>query len=148
MQAKKVKMEHISDLDIQQLIPQREPMVMISGLLEASDRSVTTCFHIKEGNIFLNEDVFQENGLIENIAQSAAAMNGYHALIAGEAVKKGYIGGIKNLEVHALPEKGDQLTTLITETHNVMDASIILGEVRRDGQLLAKCEMKIFIQAS
>ena len=75
-------------------------------------------------------------------------MNGYNALIAGEAVKKGYIGGIKNLEVHTLQEKGDQLTTLITETYYVMDASIILGEVRRDGQLLAKCEMKIFIQAS
>ena len=141
-------MEHISDLDILQLIPQREPMVMVSGLLEASDRSITTCFQINEGNIFLKGGVFQENGLIENIAQSAAAMNGYHALIAGEAVKKGYIGAIKNIEVHDLPEKGDQLTTLIKETHNVMDASIILGEVRKEGKLLAKCEMKIFIQAS
>ena len=141
-------MERLSDLDIQQLIPQREPMLMVSGLLDASDRSVTTSFQIKDGNIFLKEGVFQETGLIENIAQSAAVMNGYHALVEGEAVKKGYIGGIKNLEVHALQEKGDQLTTLITETYNVMDASIIIGEVRRDGQLLEKCEMKIFIQAS
>ena len=141
-------MERLSDIDIQQLIPQREPMLMVSGLLDASDRSVTTSFQIKDGNIFLKEGVFQETGLIENIAQSAAVMNGYHALVEGEAVKKGYIGGIKNLEVYSLPETGDELTTLITETHNVMDASIILGEVRKDGQLLAKCEMKIFIQAS
>ncbi len=139
--------ERISDMNIQDLIPQREPMVMVSGLLSASDHSVTTWFLVEEGNIFLKDGVFQDSGLIENIAQSGAALIGYRALLEGGQVKNGYIGGIKNLEVHSLPETGVYLTTVVTETYHVLDTSILLGEVRTDDQLIARCEMKVFMQA-
>jgi len=146
MQAEIVNKKGFSDLDILQLIPQRDPMVMVSGLQWASDHSVITWFLIKEGNIFLRDGRFQESGLIENIAQSGAALNGYRAMVNGEPVKNGYIGGIKNLEVHSLPETGVRLTTSVTETYHVMDVSIIVGEVRANDQLIARCEMKVFLQ--
>lgn len=135
------------NLDILQLIPQREPMVMVSGLLAASEQSVTTFMQLKDENLFLKNGRLLESGLIENIAQSAAAMNGYRALLSGEPVKNGYIGAIKNLEIHALPKTGDRLITRVTETYNVMDTSIIEGEVRLGNQLIARCEMKVFMQA-
>ena len=146
MHIKIVKKERISDIDILHLIPQREPMVMVSGLLSATDHSVTTWFMIEEGNIFLKDGVFQESGLIENIAQSGAALNGYRALLEGGSVKNGYIGGIKNLEVFSLPPTGVQLSTAVTEAFHVMDTSILLGEVRVDDQLIARCELKVFMQ--
>ncbi len=146
MQAEVVNKKNLSDLDILQFIPQRDPMVMVSGLQWASDHAVTTWFLIKEGNIFLKDGRFREEGLIENIAQSGAALNGYHAMVNKEPVKNGYIGGIKNLEVHSLPETGVRLTTSVTETYHVMDTSIIVGEVRVDDQLIARCEMKVFLQ--
>ena len=147
MHLTKVIMEHVSDMDILRLIPQRAPMVMVSGITEAADHYFDTWFLIEGGNIFLKNGIFQESGLIENIAQSAAAMNGYRALREGGPVRKGYIGSINNLEIHALPHAGDRLATRVRETHHVMDTSIIHGEVRMDDQLLAQCEMKVFIQA-
>lgn len=142
-----MKKDRFSDIDILLLIPQREPMIMVSGLLSANDHTVTTWFLLEEGNIFLKDGLFQESGLIENIAQSAAAMNGYRALLEGGAVKNGYIGAIKNLEIKSLPQMGSRLSTVVTETHHVMDTSIILGEVRVEDQVIASCEMKVFMQA-
>lgn len=142
-----MKKEISMDTDILSLIPQREPMVMISGLLSEDENGVTTFLQLEENNIFIHEGHFCENGLLENIAQSAAALNGYRALIKGEPVKNGYIGGIKNLEIFALPETGLRLTTRIKETNNVMGASIIEGEVYCGEQLLARCEMKVFLQS-
>ena len=138
--------KHISDIDILKLIPQREPMVMVSGLLTADEHSMTTWFLIEEGNIFLRDGKFLESGLIENIAQSGAAMNGYRALVDGEPMKNGYIGGIKNLKINFLPEKGARLTTVVTEINYVMDTSIIEGEIRAGDQIIASCEMKVFLQ--
>lgn len=137
----------LSEIDILSLIPQRAPMVMISGVTESAEGSFGTCFLIEEGNIFLKDGIFQESGLIENIAQSAAAMNGYRALKDGGPVRKGYIGAIKNLEVLALPKTGDRLNTRVKEIHHVMDTSIIHGEVRMEDQLMAQCEMRVFIQS-
>lgn len=134
-------------MDIRSLIPQREPMLMVSGLLSADEKSLSTWFKIGPENIFLEEGKFREGGLIENIAQSAAALNGYRAKVAGEPVKNGYIGAVKNLEIFSLPRVGEQLSTSIKEIHYVMDASIIHGEIRADGQLIARCEMKVFLKA-
>lgn len=139
-------MEHISDIDILLLIPQREPMLMVSGLQSASGQSITTWFQIEPENIFVEEGKFRESGLIENIAQSAAALNGYRAKIGGEPVKNGYIGAVKNLEIFHLPEVGVRLITSVEETHQVMDASIVEGEIWAGNQLIARCVMKIFIQ--
>ena len=141
-----VKRKPITDVDIYSLIPQRPPMVMVSGLLAADKQSITTSFLIEEDNIFVNDGLFRESGLIENIAQSAAAMNGYHAFLQGEPVRNGYIGGIKNLEVSHLPIPGQGLTTVVTETYHVMDTSIVVGEVSLDGKCIARCEMKVFMQ--
>ncbi len=146
MHNKVVKKDRISDMDILQLIPQREPMVLVSGLLSASEKSVTTWLQIEEGNIFVKDGRLQESGLIENIAQSAAAMNGYRARHEGGTVKNGYIGGIKNLEILSLPKSGVRLTTVVTETYKVMDVSIVFGEVKAKEKVIARCEMKVFMQ--
>lgn len=139
-------MEVSKDTDILKLIPQREPMVMVSGLHSAEEKAVSTFLRIEEGNLFVRDGKLQESGIIENIAQSAAAMNGYRALAAGETVQNGYIGAIKNLEISVLPPCGGLLITRVYETYNVMDASIIEAEVRSGDILVASCEMKVFMQ--
>lgn len=139
-------MENISNINIQDLVPQRGPMLMVSGLVSASDKSLTSSLLVEEGNIFVENGVLRENALIENIAQTAAALNGYRAILEGQAVKNGYIGSIKKMEIISLPKVGSILNTVVTETHNVMDTSIILGEVRDGDILIARCEMSVFIQ--
>ena len=145
MQDQGVKEKDDGHMDILELIPQRAPFVMVDRLVSVEERSATSVFQVTEENIFVKEGRFHESGLIENIAQTAAAMEGYHARAGGEDVKNGYIGAIKNLRIDTLPEVGAVLTTVVRETYYVMDTSIIDGEVRVGDQRIAKCEMKVFL---
>ena len=59
---------------------------------------------------------------------------------------KGFIGGIKNLEIIELPEVGEMIETSIEVIHTVFNVKIVNGAVRnREGKILASCEMKIFL---
>jgi predicted hotdog family 3-hydroxylacyl-ACP dehydratase len=133
-------------MDIQDLIPQGYPMVMVSELVSVEGNSATTILLVREDNLFVKNGLFSVSGLVEHIAQSVAAMNGYTARVKNEAVRTGFIGAVKNLKIHALPEVGTTLVTLVREEANVLNALVIRGEVRQEGRLVAECEMKVFLQ--
>ena len=95
-----MKKDRISDMDILQLIPQREPMVLVSGLLSASEKSVTTWLQIEEGNIFVKDGRLQESGLIENIAQSGAVGLVFMNSETSSIIVDGFLVGISKLNVH------------------------------------------------
>ncbi len=128
------------------LIPQRPPFVMIDQLIYSDDKSSRSSFIIKENNILVEKGRLSEAGLVENIAQTAAARAGEEARSKNEAVKVGYIGAVKNLEIFSLPNVNDTLETEVTIENQIFDVTIIIGRVSSKGKLLAQCEMKIFIQ--
>lgn len=128
-----------------ELIPHKEPMVMVGKLVQADEISAVTTFFIREDNLFCSQGFLQEPGLIENIAQTAAAWSGYIRKEKQLNTSVGYIGGIKNLQIHALPEVKTELVTTIKVSHTVFNANIVYGEVRnKKGTLFAECEMKLF----
>lgn len=131
--------------DIQSLIPQKPPFVMIDKLLAFTETATTTGFSIKEDNIFVEHDVFKEPGLVENIAQTAAARAGYISHTENKPVLVGYIGAVNGLQVIALPKTGDELITEITIENQIFDVTLISGKITCNGQLIAQCKMKIFI---
>jgi hypothetical protein len=59
------------------LIPQKPPFVMIDALLFSDEKRTVSSFKIPEKNIFVKEGLFLEPGLVENIAQTAAARAGH-----------------------------------------------------------------------
>ena len=132
--------------EILELIPQRPPMVMISGIERIEEKGLTSFFDIVEGNILVRRGSLCESGIIENIAQTAAALNGYVSRREGGTVRLGFIGGISNLEIFDLPSAGSRISTRVSELYYVMNTSIIEGEVRQGERVLARCEMKVFIQ--
>jgi 3-hydroxymyristoyl/3-hydroxydecanoyl-(acyl carrier protein) dehydratase len=131
--------------DIQQLIPQRPPFVMIDKLLSVTETATITGFNIPGNNIFVENGVFKEPGLVENIAQTAAASAGYVAHTGNKPVRVGYIGAVNGLQVFALPKAGDELITEITTENQIFDVTLISGKITCNGQLIAQCKMKIFI---
>jgi len=74
----------LSDIDARELIPQREPIQMTDTLYEASETDARTGFVIRKDNIFLEDGHLSEMGVIENMAQSAAATAGVRTYINGE----------------------------------------------------------------
>ena len=131
--------------DIQSLIPQRPPFVMIDKLLAYSETATTTSFNIRADNIFVQDGLFKEPGLVENIAQTAAARAGYVSHTENKPVLVGYIGAVSNLQVFFLPKNGDELITEITIENQIFDVTLISGIITSKGKMVAQCKMKIFI---
>ena len=131
--------------DINTLIPQKPPFVMVDKLLSFSETTTTTGFSIKADNIFLENGEFKEPGLIENIAQTAAARAGYFSKIQNKPVLVGYIGAVSNLQIFWLPKTGHELITEITVENQIFDVTLISGKITCSAQLVAQCNMKIFI---
>lgn len=126
-------------------IPQKHPMVMVDRLIRAEGAIVETTFLIKEENVFCDNGIFSEAGLIENMAQTAAAGVGSQAGLSGKEPPVGFIGGIRDLKILRYPFSGDELRTRITLEHEVIDASVVSGEVFHNNELIASCQLKIFL---
>src|SRR3977135_2191785 len=136
----------ILEEDILLLIPQRPPFVMIGKLLYSDESITRTTFRVTEENIFVVNGRFREPGLMENIAQTAAARAGYISKIENQPVRVGYIGAVKNLEIGDLPKVNDELVTEIKIKDHVFDVTVISGKVWCNEIIVAQCEMKIFIR--
>lgn len=134
--------------DIINLIPQRPPFVMIGQLLKADEKVSSTSFEITEGHLFVENGVFTEPGLVENMAQTAAAGTGYKAQQEGKQPVVGFIGALKNLNIMALPKVGDTIITEVAFMNQVMNVHIVQGRVYLNETEIANCELKIFLQES
>ncbi len=125
-------------------IPQRPPIVMVGALIEASENKICSSFTIANNNIFVEDNQMNESGLLENIAQTAAAGIGYKQVKENSPVNLGFIAAIKSLHIHLLPKVGDQLLTTVEIVNNVMDVTIVQGSVMINNMMAAECEMRIF----
>ena len=134
--------------DILTLIPQRPPFVMIDSILHYDEAVTRSAFRITSGNILLENGRLSEAGLVENIAQTAAARAGYIASMSQQPAQVGYIGSLKNLRVYDLPKLEDVLETEIRVENQIFDVTVVIGKVWCNNLLLAECEMKIFIGQS
>jgi predicted hotdog family 3-hydroxylacyl-ACP dehydratase len=138
--------EIIAGIDtITQFIPQKEPMVMIDRLLEVKNKKTVTSLVIVECNIFCSNGLFREPGLIENMAQTAAAGVGYVSKSEGKRLPLGFIGGLRNLQIHELPGIGSEIRTEVTVEHEVFDATVVSGKTFVNDRCIAECELKIFL---
>ena len=132
--------------DILQFISQRPPFVMVEKLLSVNGNSARSSFCIKENNVFVKNKLFQEGGLLENMAQTAALGIGYMAMKEDKPITVGYIGAVKDLEIYNLPEVNDELITETTVENKIFNAIVISGRVWHNENLLAQCEMKVFMK--
>jgi 3-hydroxymyristoyl/3-hydroxydecanoyl-(acyl carrier protein) dehydratase len=130
--------------DITQLIPQKYPFVMVGKLLFADETTTRSSFVIHADNVFVKNGIFQEAGLMENIAQTAALRAGYKASVEKAAIENGYIGSINNFEVFELPEINNELITEVIKQDEVFNVTIVAGKVWLNNKLIASCEMKVF----
>lgn len=131
---------------ILQYIPQRPPIVLISRIYKCDETSVVTGFDIVNEHILTQNGKLTESGIVENMAQSAASMAGFEAVVNKSQPRVGFIANIKNLVINFLPEAGNEVLTEIKTKTQVMNVSIIEASSYCNNELIATCEMKIFLQ--
>lgn len=132
--------------EVYKLIPQRNPIVMVDTFFCADEEGAETGLHVQSGNIFCQGDVLSEPGLIEHVAQSAAAFAGYLPYTKGETPKLGFIGEVKKFKITRLPKIGEFLHTRLKVLGEAAGVTLIAAETISENELLATCQMKIFIK--
>jgi predicted hotdog family 3-hydroxylacyl-ACP dehydratase len=135
----------IHDNSITAFIPQRPPIVMIDGLLEVKDNITRTGLQIAADNLFVEDGRLMPPGLLENMAQTAAASVGYVAQQENTPVPIGFIGAVKDFEVFDLPPAGSFIETITEIQSQIFNATMVAAKVLLDGKVMAQCELKIFI---
>lgn len=131
---------------IEELIPQRAPIVMVDRLSSIEEGVSYTELEVRADNLFVERGVLSECGLIEHIAQSAAARIGYLFRMRGEVVPIGYIGSVNQFALGRLPRVGERLTTSIRVLQEVYQVSLVEAEVRSGDEVVASSRMKIFLE--
>jgi predicted hotdog family 3-hydroxylacyl-ACP dehydratase len=138
---------NLDEIDVRELLPQQRKFVMIDRLRYFSETVITTSLTVAKDNIFVDGDVFTEPGILENIAQTAAARMGYIGkYIDKSGVKLGFIGEIKNLVIERCPRVGEELTTSIEITTEIFSTLLVLAKVFVNNDLIASGNMKIATQ--
>ena len=118
------------------LIPQRPPIVMVDSFFGIEKNHSYSGLTVTADNIFYETGKLQEAGIIEHIAQSAAARIGFLYTRQGEKVPLGFIGSVDKLKIF----------TEITVVQEVFDITLISAQVKVEDKLIAECRMKIFIK--
>lgn len=134
------------NINILELIPHREPFIMVDALTDVYDNVFKSKFNIRPNNIFLNKNIVSESALIENVAQTCAA--GFSFLDKtnkNDDVKIGYIGSITKLNILLEARVGDQLNTTVEIINTFENIYLIKGNVSNNISELINCEMKIVL---
>lgn len=135
-------------MNILELIPQRAPIVMVDSFLGIEDGVSHTEFNVREDNIMVENGVLSECGLIEHIAQSAAARVGYIFKSQNQSIPIGYIGSVNKFSIETLPPVGSKINTEVSVLQEVGGISLIEATCRIAGDYIAGCRMKIFLDTN
>ena len=134
--------------DIKLLIPQREPFIMVDEIEATDGTHAVSALTVRSDNYFmLPDNTISETCLIEHIAQSCSALMGCQALDQHlENPPVGLIGEVKHFECNHRPQVGEKVCTTIEFGFTFGDVTIATGESHIEGELIAKAQLKIFVQ--
>lgn len=138
----------VDKLFLQELLPHRAPMVMIDCLYDFSEKTVATGLTVQEDNIFVENEILLEAGIIEHMAQSIALHTGYSFYIQQKTAPIGYLGTIKSISINSFPRVGDKLLTNATILQEFMGVTLVSIETFTGEQQIAQAEIKSVIASS
>lgn len=143
-------------IDIHDYLPHREPMLMVDFIVNINAENVETVFTIKENNIFIDNGVFCEAGLIENAAQTCSSIVARSYFVDDDQCDIpdvdviGFISSVRTIQIHALPKAGCAITTtahLISRFDTGMYTTCMMScKSYCEGELLLEGEINLFIQ--
>lgn len=131
-----------------ELIPQRPPMVLVDRFEGIDAEGVsTTGYTVVPAGLFVAGGRMSECGIIEHMAQSAAARIGWCCRAEGRPVPVGFIGAVSRLEFHDLPRTGAHLRTRLRIVQEIGPLSLAEVRTEADGRPLAEGNLKIYLQS-
>ena len=132
--------------DIFRLIPQRNPFVMVDEFEATGNNTAQTALYVRIDNFFaLPDGTMAETGLIEHIAQSAAALVGYQQEDLKEP-RIGLIGEVKRFNCLRRPKSGQLIRTDIKFGFSFENVTLVEGHCCIGDEEIANAKLKLFMQ--
>lgn len=128
---------------ITDLIPQRAPILMVHDAQAWGEQGACTTLDVCADNWFATDGILLEAGLVEHMAQSAAAMVGLAG--QGQEPKVGYIGDVKDFRVHRLPRVGETITSYISTVAQLDNITLIEAVSKVGEESVAQAKIKVFV---
>jgi predicted hotdog family 3-hydroxylacyl-ACP dehydratase len=136
-------------MSTQHLIPHGPPLCLVDRLLEFKDQSGLLESSLEANNLLLDDDRgLHRPALMEMIAQSYAAVKGYEYLLTGRPVNRGFLVGVRRIAFQGRSYKGDRLEIHVEKLGGIGDFSVVLGEARRKGNVIASGIVKLWMPES
>ena len=130
-----------------ELIPQKPPFVLVSSLNEVSEIKCKTTFVFDDKHVLCDNGQLTPAGIMENIAQTAAAKMGYECALQQKKIPIGFIGDVRDFSFTRLPTIGEEITTELIVENKIFDVEIVMGNVWIKEEKIANCKMKIFVES-
>lgn len=130
----------------ERLIPHRPPMQLIEALEAFDGETGTVSARVDAGHLLLEEDgALAEVALLELLAQTFAAVQGYADSFSGQPARQGFLVGVRKVSFLARPRPGDRLEIKVRATARLEGFAVVEGSVMRGDNLLAEGNIKLWI---
>ncbi|MCP3901575.1 MAG: hypothetical protein GY707_17850, partial [Desulfobacteraceae bacterium] len=132
-------------MSVENLIPQKSGMRVVSNLLEIGERyaKVESIFSSKS-QFIKNDGSLEEITYMEIMAQSAAVMNGFEKFDTGAPDPGGFLIGGQKINIYAKTYAEEKLSIDIYKTAKFGNFGILTAEIKRGHDLIAEGEIKIY----
>ena len=121
-------------------------MVMVDRFEGMEGEVSLTEMTVREDHLFLTGGVLSECGLIEHMAQSAAAREGFECQRQQRPVPVGFIASVNDFRCESLPAVGETVRTKVKVVQQVGTLSLIEAESSVNGSVIAVGKMKIVLE--
>ncbi len=132
--------------EIVEKLPQKYPFVMVDELVTMTGKRLIAKLTIREDNIFVEDGLLHEPGILEHIAQSAGLRPTLESLQNNTEVPQGYFAAINNFELYDLPRVHSQIeTTIVTKLS--LKTGLIISSVSHCGETtICKSDMHFYLK--
>lgn len=140
--------DFLRNIDVRDLLPQRDPFVMIDRLTHFEMTTSTTELVVSQSNIFVdNNGRFSPSGMMENMAQTCAARLGfYNKFLLKKEVQVGFIGAVRNYVIEELAPVGSTISTTVEIIEEVFGMTLAQASVKCGGKVIATAEIKLSVR--
>jgi predicted hotdog family 3-hydroxylacyl-ACP dehydratase len=132
--------------DTEVYMPHRSPMRLVQSLLCVEGARAEAQTTLKAGDIGVGPDGQVEAAvLLEMVAQTYAAAQGYQDRQAGKSAGLGYLVGVNDFHIERLPSAGQQLLIKIQSSCSFGGFYLVEGQVLCEGTVVAGGTLKVWV---
>ena len=125
---------------------QQPPFVFIDRIVHYDDSVTGIQYRVPETGLLVEDGSLCASGMMEHMAQSMAAREGYVSrYILHIPIRLGMLGQIKNFSLYRHARSGELLETTVRLTHEMMGISLAEITVCCQGETVAEAIIKTVI---